>query len=46
MVHIAVKGDADLLVAFADGGGFKFGDAFFEIGATIVAKVGGPCGFV
>ena len=41
MVLLTIKGHRDLLVALADGGGFKLGDALLEIGAAIAAKIGG-----
>ena len=41
MVLLTIKGHRDLLVALADGGGFKLGERASEIGAAIAAKVGG-----
>ncbi len=41
MVLLTIKGHRDLLVALADGGGFKLGDALLEIRAAIAAKIGG-----
>ena len=46
MVLLTIKGHRDLLVALADGGGFKLGDALLEIGAAIAAKVGSFDGLV
>ena len=46
LVNLAVESDRDLLIALAHGRRLEFGDALFEIGAAIAAKVSSLDGLV
>ncbi len=40
LIDLTVKPEADLAVAFAGCGRFEFGDALFQVGAAVPAKIG------